>query len=91
VLLHLQQICSKISLSGCKVELTRRWTNRPFSRKGPLFLLFLQEIISDGPSFAAGILDCRRRGKPENSETTLEARPPSLVGEREMSCSNSMR
>jgi hypothetical protein len=48
-LLHLQQIYSKISLSGCKIEPIGCWTNRPVSKEGPLFLLFLQEIISEGP------------------------------------------
>jgi hypothetical protein len=28
-LLHLQHICSKISLSDCKSVLTERWTDRP--------------------------------------------------------------
>src|SRR6516165_4504024 len=50
VLLYLQQICSRISLSGCEVEPTKRWANgAPFIHRGPLFLLFLQEIISDRP------------------------------------------
>jgi hypothetical protein len=31
------------------------------------FLLFLPQIISERPSFAAGILDCRRRRKRRNS------------------------
>jgi hypothetical protein len=39
--------------------------------KGPsLFLLFLQEIISEGRSFTAGILGRRRRSERKNSEIT---------------------
>jgi hypothetical protein len=33
-----------------------------------LFLLFLQEIISGGRSFSAGILERRRRSEQRNSE-----------------------
>jgi hypothetical protein len=48
-LLHLQQIYSKLSLSGCKAEPIAYWTTGPSAERVPLFLLFLQEIISEGP------------------------------------------
>jgi hypothetical protein len=48
-------------------------SNRPYLDGAPLFLLFLQEIISDEPSSAAGILDFRRRGERKNSGTTADA------------------
>jgi hypothetical protein len=51
-------------------------SNRPFLEGAPLFLLFLQEIISDGPSSAAEILDFRRRGERKNSGTTGDAERP---------------
>jgi hypothetical protein len=35
-----------------------------------LFLLFLQEIISDGRFFSAGILERRRRRERKNSDMT---------------------
>jgi hypothetical protein len=38
----------------------------------PLFLLFLQEIISDRSLFLAGILGCRRRSEENNSGMTAE-------------------
>jgi hypothetical protein len=47
--------------------------NLPFLDGAPLFLLFLQEIISDGPFSAAEILDFRRRSERKNSGTTADA------------------
>jgi hypothetical protein len=41
-----------------------------------LFLLFLQEIISERLRFAAGILDRRRYGREKNSENTAYVGPP---------------
>jgi hypothetical protein len=38
--------------------------------RASLFLLFLQEIISEGRSFTAGILGRRWRGERKNSEIT---------------------
>jgi hypothetical protein len=40
----------------------------PFERAPSLFLLFLQEIISEGRSFSAEILGRRPRGERNNSE-----------------------
>jgi len=37
-----------------------------------LFLAVLPEIISQRPSFAAGILDCRRRSNRKNSAITAK-------------------
>ena len=67
-MLHLQQIYSKISLSGCKAEPIGYWTTGPSAERVPLFLLFLQEIISEGRSFSAEILGRRPRGERNNSE-----------------------
>jgi hypothetical protein len=39
-----------------------------------LFLLFLQEIISDRPIFPAGILDCGRPSERKNSRKATDKR-----------------
>jgi hypothetical protein len=44
----------------------------PRHRCFPLFLLFLQEIISQRPSFTAGILDCWPRRRRRNSGITAK-------------------
>jgi hypothetical protein len=90
-LLHLQQIYSKISLSGCKPGPIARRTTAPSAKRVPLFSLFLQEIISERPLL--------HRRNPRLSETLRskkqrdDARIPValIVGERETTCANSMK
>ena len=44
----------------------RPFLTQPLER-APLFLLFLQEVISDRSFFPAGILRCRQRSEVNNS------------------------
>jgi hypothetical protein len=64
VLLHLQQICSRISLSGCRVELTKRGTNRPFYPHRPAVF-----------AVSAGNYQRRTASSPQESWTSGASEP----------------
>jgi hypothetical protein len=69
-LLHLQQISSKFSPSGCNPVRFEGNPNceAPLKARRRCFRCYLQEIISERRSFSAEILDRQRPGDRKNSK-----------------------
>src|SRR5262249_13520659 len=89
-LLHLQQIYSSISLSGCKDEPIGFLDHRSVCGEGPaVFAVIYRKLSARARSSAAGILDCWRRGNPKTAGRCPHPRDL-FFGEREESYSNSM-